>query len=255
MPKKKKPETSSAKRKPVIRKPDLSLHFKPLGKNQFKSKLYGLTWLKAISKKTGAKALEYNTFRSAREFSMKKFKNLEDGRLIIRTDPYTKSQTQSMQTWVGMPRLNFYLKGKNPAEAEKNIKKWMAEVKQKRPNTIFIVHKVRPLQDYERSVQINIDLKKHKLFISTSKAGTDKFRDENVKSTEMMLDENQRVRREIGKKIVLPEPLQKKTIMMARELTRIAEQTGCPTIEASYVTYKESPYEPEYYDLIFGKSL
>jgi hypothetical protein len=34
-----------------------------------------------------------------------------------------------------------------------------------------------------------------------------------------------------------------------------AEKTKHPVFEASFVTYKDKPLEPEFYDLVFGKKM
>jgi hypothetical protein len=162
-----------------------------------------------------------------------------------------------MVEWAKMPRLNFYLRGKRPKKSEALIRDWMREKKAANPNIRFILHKVRNLVDYDRSIQLNIDLSRGEINISTTKAATDRFRDEKVQTGKLALDDNDRIRREIGSRqpIVLPEVLQSKTISVIRELISYARKTGHKVFEASCVTYKDKPNELEFYDLVFGKKM
>lgn len=228
---------------------------KPLGKNEYRSKFYGLRALKELHKAIGIKVLSFKICDGPASFSINRFSNPRQGRLIIRTDPVCKTHSQTMEEWVSMPRLNFYLNGKSPRKSEELIKKWMAKKKAANPNIRFIVHKTRGLVDYDRSVQLNIDLGMKTIKTSTTKARTDRFREEDVQTASMVIDDRGRLRREIGEKIVLPEMLQARTLLIIRRMISYAKRTGHQVFEASYVTYKNQSNEPEFYDLIFGKRM
>jgi len=131
----------------------------------------------------------------------------------------------------------------------------MAGVKRKNPDLRFIAHKVRNLRDYERSVQLNVNLDTGTIYISTTKAGTDKFRDEDSVTAELKINERGRIYRPLGRRIVLPEDLQQRTIAMLGTLIRYTSLRGQKIFEASFVTYREAPDRPEFYDLIFGKEM
>jgi len=238
---------------PRWRASDLLLQ--PLEKNQYRSKLYGLMSLKDIASGAGFKVLGFLVCKDPRGFSIRAFRNPSEGRLIVRTDIDRWGQTHSMEEWASMPRLNLYLRGKNPAKSERTVREWMAKVFRSRQEALFIVHKVRDLRDYERSVQLNVDIPAGRVIISSTTAGTDKFRDEKVESAELQTDDKGRIRRVLGEPTVLPEQLQQKTISMLRSMIGFAERTGHGVFEASYVTYKEAPDNPEFYDLIFGKKM
>lgn len=230
-------------------------YLKPLEKNEYRSKLYGLMALKELRKATGIKVLGFKVCDNPASFSINRFSNPNQGRFLIRSDPIIKTQAQTMEEWVQMPRLNFYLNGKPPKKSEALIKKWMRKKKAANPNIRFIIHKVKNLADYDRSVQLNIDLGREEIKISTTKAATDRFRDEKEQTGPLIIDDNGRIRREFGAKIVLPEVLQARTLSIIQTMISYAKRTGHQVFEASYVTYKSQPYEPEFYDLIFGKKM
>ena len=227
----------------------------PLEKNQYRTKLYGLHALREISRKSGIKFLDFLVFKNASSFSLKRFSNVQGGRLIVRTDPSRRTYTQTMKEWVSMPRLNFYLERQSPAKSESFIKKWMREIRKKKPRLIFIMHKVRNLKDYKQVVQLNVDLSMGQITISATEAATDRFREEPTKSESLIIDDKGRIRRPIGSKIILPETLQAKTIAALKSLIGYANKTGHSVFEASYVTYNEAPDAPEFYDLVFGKQM
>ena len=231
------------------------LRLPPLEKNHYRSKLYGLMSLKEIASGAGLKVLDFSVCKDPDAFSIRAFKHPSEGRLIIRTDIDRQSHTHSMEEWASMPRLNLYLQAKDPAESEKKVREWMAGVLRSHQGVLFIVHKVRPLRDYERSVQLNADLQNGQIIISTTKAGTDKFRDEPTAQTELVVDESERIRRPLGSVVFLPESLQRETLFSLEKLMRYARKTSHNVFEASYVTYKEAPSEPEFYDLVFGKKM
>lgn len=231
------------------------LPLRALRNNEYRSKLYGLLALREIWKQANIRLLDFRVCNNGREFSINSFKNLQQGRLIIRTDPKRENYSQSMEEWVSMPRLNLYLRNQPPKKSERLVKQWMRATKKKFPNSCFIVHKVRDLRDYKCVVQLNADFNAGEIVISKSTAGTDKFRDENVRSTNLVISDNWKIRRNVGSKIILPEGLQAKTVNALKKLMDYAAETGHRVFEASYVTYKEAPNEPEFYDLIFGKKM
>lgn len=235
------------------RKTPSQVLLKPLGKNEYRSKLYGLMALKELRKTTGLKVLGFKVCDNPASFSINMFSNPSQGRFIIRSDPITKGHVQTMKEWVEMPRLNFYLNDKQPKKSEALIRAWMKKKQAANPNIRFIIHKVKNLTHYDRSVQLNIDLETGAVKISTTMAATDRFREERVGISKLIIDEKKRLRREIGEKIVLPEMLQARTLSIIKRMISYAKRTGHQVFEASYVTYKSQPNEPEFYDLIFGK--
>ncbi len=133
----------------------------------------------------------------------------------------------------------------------------MKKVKKKHPFVRFIVHKVRPLQDYERSVQVNVDIENNQVILTTTKARTDRFRDEmETRSTTMILDPNRKIRRELGiTRPLLPSVLMQNTVSRLQRLVDYAGLTEHKRFETSFVTYRDNPHTPEFYDLVFGKSI
>jgi hypothetical protein len=205
----KKPKRAKPKRSPTAKRKSAAPGYtlSPLQKNQYRTKLFGLRTLHKICPLIGAKALNFKVCNSPRDFSISSLPGPGDGRIIVRTDPSRPEPVQTMEEWAAQPRLNVYLEGKNPRDSEALVKKWMDEVKRKNPGLRFIVHRVRNLRDYERFVQLNVDLSEGTVHISTTKASTDKFRDETGKTTEMRLDDAGRIRRIVGAPTLLPEDL------------------------------------------------
>jgi len=231
------------------------LHLRPLKHNEYRSKLYGLLALREIFGRVNVNLLDFRVCDKASGFSINSFKDPQHGRLIVRTDPERLNHTQSLKEWVSMPRLNLYLKNQPPERTEKMVKQWMKAAKKKKPEARFIVHKVRGLGEYDHFVQLNVDFNTGKVVISKTGAGTDKFRDEKGTLTTLTIDDRWKIRRAIGSKVILPEGLQTNTINALRRISNFAAETGHRVFEASYVTYKDAPSEPEFYDLIFGKKM
>lgn len=235
----------------------------PLGNNEYRTKLFGLRVLKGICRSSETSFLGYRLYRKPENFSINHFREPSAGRLIIRSDPdrghfsgpdrTKKSYKQLMEEWVAMPRMNFYLERQPPQQSEKLIRRWMQRQRKRHGDIIFIVHKTRPLADYEMSVQVNADLTRGGIIISTTKARTDKFRDEQTETSQLEIGENGRIKRIIGTSIVLPEQLRQETIRVLQDIVNFSRLSEEKTFETSFVTYKDAPEKPEFYDLIFGK--
>jgi hypothetical protein len=131
----------------------------------------------------------------------------------------------------------------------------MAKAKQKFPGIQFIVHKVRNLADYDKSVQLNFDLPANRIIVSSTEAGTDRFREERTKQMVVSFDHRDRLRIDSGAKETLPDGLINPAFACIRALAEYATMQGHPVFEASFVTYREAPGQPEFYDLIFGKRM
>lgn len=209
--------------------------------------------LKEVFRGRKTNVLDFRVCNKANDFSMTPFSQPQKGRLIIRTDPITKDLSQTMANWVNMPRLNVGLRNQPIRKTESLVRQWMRQVSKTHPKLNFIVHKVRSLKEYESSVQININLKEGAAVISVTKAKTDKFRDEETKDIMMRVDEHGKLRRNIGTKNILPNRLQIETISALTDIIAFAQKTDHKLFETSFVTYKDAPNTPEFYDLIFGK--
>jgi hypothetical protein len=223
-----------------------------LRQNDYRTKLYGLKALQYLSRRYGFKYLPFRTYVGPESFSINHFSNFSNGRIIIRTDPMRRDCVQTMEEWFSVPRLNFYLDRQPPKKSELLIKRWMRKAKKKNPNLCFLVHKVRPLSDYEMSIQINVDLQQREIKISTTKARTDKFRDEDVQTMHVSLGEDDRIEFR-SQTSIFPERLHSSVLSMLNEAVFFAKITGHQSFELSGVTYKDAPEKPEYYDWIFGK--
>jgi len=244
------------KRQLIKKKPVSELSLRALGKNEYRTKFYGLQILESIFNGRNTRGvLPSRVYSSPENFSLSDFPDNQQGRMIIRTDPVRKNQTQTMEEWMSMPRLNFYLDRQQPHKSEKSIKQWMAKVKKKLPSARFIVHKVRPLADYDLSVQINVNFDEGSVKLSRTDARSDRFRDESdVKTTEFQIDGNGRLRRIIGVTRSIFSEVHNFQIMSAVDsLMRVSRETNHKVFESSCVIYKDNPRYLEFYDLIFGK--
>lgn len=229
------------------------------------TKLHGLNVLEQVSKATHCKILPKKVFDSPSEFSINLFEKPSEGRLIVRSDPKTIQNRQTMQDWVKMPRMNLTIDRQNPLESERIVREWMEEQSTKWDGKIrFIVHKVRLLEDYDKSVQINATLgdlnnpegHNGRIVFSVGEASSDKFRDEKVKQYNFDYDvHRRRIRRIFGEEAIpLSEQLRSMVLQQLNAVVDVAMQQGEKSLELNFVTYKDAPHEPEFYDLIFGKA-
>jgi hypothetical protein len=258
---KKVSETRSKAKKPVKKKTifEIGEELPALGHNQYRTKIFGVRVLEHLfSNNYLARFLPYRTYRSAKDFNISHFPEPNTGRLIVRTDPVRRNQTQTMEEWVSVPRLNISLERQPPSQSQREVRIWMDRVTKKHKGIRFIVHKVRPLADYARSVQINVDIPRGEVSIVSTKARSDKFRDEdNVSRGRMTIDDSGRLRAIPREGVGLPEELRATTIPSLKKMVSFCYSTGHKVFETSYVTYKDERGReipvPEFYDLIFGK--
>lgn len=253
---------------------------------EIRSKLFGLHLLEHICKGTGNKVLPYKVYANPESFSLSDFSNISGSRLIVRTDIKDTHGGHSDKQWDSMPRLNVDLSDKSGQAAhEKEIRGFMGKTLKMDEQTIFIVQKVPPLEEYDNGIIIKgdlmqmpdgedphgfVDILVNNFFVHGHK---DTFRSNMHVSRRFSLTPKGRLNRELTpfhkeqleadarmrkhggnphSFFDLAPPLQAKLFDMSDRMARYARAANTRSFEASCVTYKSRPQEPEYYDFLLG---
>ncbi|MCX8158442.1 MAG: hypothetical protein N3D73_02130 [Candidatus Diapherotrites archaeon] len=255
--------------KPIPKEPVLDLKIPYLQRGEYTTKLFGLQTLKKFGTRFG-RVLDYVVYNDASQFSIKHFPDPTKGRLLIRTDPNTYKNIQTMEQWATMPRTILDLNNIKPSESTRIVKKWMTSASKSHPNIRFIIHKVRNLDEYAKNYQLNIDLNSNlvRLFVRPSCSAV--FRDEPTEQIIFHIDDklyevvlhdptdfkNRYYRSQINS-IVGDERLASTILSMTNyfifDYLVCEGYKRCKKMEVSFVTYKDNPAEIEFYDLLLGK--
>lgn len=230
----------------------------------FTTKLKGLRILEEIhsglpeNQKKYWRVLPHRVYRRPKEFDLRHFPNA--ARLIVRSDPAHEGR-QSFNDWFGMPRLNIEIERGKKREAEEKIKAFMQRTREKISEPRFIVHSVPRLDEYDKAIQVNVDLDERRIYFYVGEAKTDKFRDEERREYFYEYDPySGRIKREVGQSALeISEPLLGNILHAVQRVSDKAVELGETNFELNCVTYKPTQEEPnrhhipEFYDLIFGK--
>ncbi|MFH0954531.1 MAG: hypothetical protein V1777_00295 [Candidatus Micrarchaeota archaeon] len=212
--------------------------------SKFSSKLAGLGLLKRVLvQNPGIRLLPYRIVRKPETFSLATFHPLPE-RVLVRSD---EANSRGSYSWDIMPRRTFYVNKRNPKETENEIRAFMTEYFGYTRNLFYIVHPLRALQEYHTigkvyrdGAKVKIEIKEAKKSFKQVPISISLFRNafgNHQGATEVKSIHSQK------------KGLTKKVDQLAQTLARL----GGKKFEFSFVTYKDSPNQPEIYDLLLLK--
>ena len=207
--------------------------------NVLSPKLWGLGILRQITK--GSKTagfLPYFLIRNPGSFSFAKLGSVPD-RVLVRSD-IADSKGIPWHEYAGLPRDTFQVDRKNPAKTEKEIREFM----QKRSGIyrqIFIVHPLRPVEDYHKMGSVVFSL--------------DYSGKPEILMHESVFVHSPNFRGTWGTAISEKGPLRKKLGGLVDSLLDLGIlRDRNKKISLWFVTYKDAPQIPEFYDLLIEKN-
>lgn len=256
--KRKRAERSGSEKPPQVtrrRTPKISVAFADtMFADTMRTKLFGLRQLQSICTRNRIRFLShYGT--TPKTFSLANLKIKKRQRLLIRSDPITKEIRVLDPVWQMCPRKTFDFGG-NRKVIEARIKQWMKNEARDfnaktRLDLRFFFHVLRPSEEYHTAGKISIDLRKNKVSILLSDPHAHIFRASRpMGKFEYRIDALGRITH-TKKKKDLNSQLKEKAMKVIKHLIKYNQRERF--IETSFVTYRDKPTEPEFYDLLYGK--